>query len=129
MRAFRLTAPHRTEVATLREPEPGRGEVLIRVGAAGACHSDLHIIDAPAGAFPVPLTLGHENAGWIETVGLGVTGWQKGEAVAVYGTWDAGAARHVSKDARTSAMSYRPEASASVGTAAWPNTSRYQLHG
>ena len=90
MRAFRLTAPHRTEVATLPEPEPRPGEVLIRVGAAGACHSDLHIMDAPAGAFPVPLTLGHENAGWIEAVGLGVTGWQKGEAVAIYGIMGCG---------------------------------------
>lgn len=85
MRAFRFTAPHRTEVLTVPEPEPGPGEVLIRVGAAGACHSDLHIIDAPPGAFPTPLTLGHENAGWVEAVGPGVSDWQKDEAAVIYG--------------------------------------------
>ena len=85
MRAFRYTAPHRTELTTVPQPDPKPGEALIKVGAAGACHSDLHIIDAPAGSFPAPLTLGHENAGWIEAVGEGVTGWEKGEAVAIYG--------------------------------------------
>lgn len=116
MRAFRFTAPHRTELTTMSQPEPGPGEVLVRVGAAGACHSDLHIIDAPAGAFPAPMTLGHENAGWIEAVGPGVSGWQKGEAVAIYGIMGCGgAARRVCKDARTSAASYLPGASASAG--------------
>ncbi len=85
MRAFRLIGPNRTELVTVAEPEPGPGEVLIKVGAAGACHSDLHMMDAPAGAFPTPLTLGHENAGWIEAVGPGVSGWRTGEAVAIYG--------------------------------------------
>jgi propanol-preferring alcohol dehydrogenase len=85
MRAFRYTAPQRTELTTVPQPDPRPGEVLIRVGAAGVCHSDLHIIDAPAGSFPAPLTLGHENAGWIEAVGPGVTGWEKGEVVAIYG--------------------------------------------
>ncbi len=90
MRAFRINASHQTEVATIPQPEPGPGDVLVRVGAAGACHSDLHIIDAPGGAFPVPMTLGHEIAGWIEAVGLGVSGWQKGEAVAIYGIMGCG---------------------------------------
>lgn len=86
MRAFRLTAPHRTELVDVPRPEPGPGEVLVKMGAAGVCHSDLHIIDAPQGAgFPIPLTLGHENAGWVEAVGPGVTGWRPGDAVAVYG--------------------------------------------
>lgn len=69
MRAFRLMAPHRAELTTVPEPEPGTGEVLVKVGAAGACHSDLHIIDSPASAFPALLTLGHENAGWVESAG------------------------------------------------------------
>ncbi|HXE79748.1 MAG TPA: NAD(P)-dependent alcohol dehydrogenase [Vicinamibacterales bacterium] len=67
------------------QPEPGPGEVLVRVGAAGVCHSDLHIIEAPAGIFPAPLTLGHENAGWVDAVGPGVAGWNRGDAVAIYG--------------------------------------------
>jgi alcohol dehydrogenase, propanol-preferring len=86
MRAFRLIAPHKTEVTTAPQPEPGPGEVLVRVGAAGVCHSDLHIIEAPAEAgFPIPFTLGHENAGWVEALGTGVTGWTVGDPVAVYG--------------------------------------------
>ena len=86
MRAFRLIAPHTTELTTTNPPEPGPGEVLVKVGAAGVCHSDLHIIEAPAGSpYPIPLTLGHENAGWIEALGPGVSRWEKGEPVAIYG--------------------------------------------
>lgn len=86
MNAFRLTAPHTTELCTVPQPEPGPGEVLVRVGAAGVCHSDLHVIDAPdALGMPVPLTLGHENAGWVDALGPGVAGLERGEAVAVYG--------------------------------------------
>jgi len=55
------------------KPEPGHGEVLIKIGGAGACHSDLHIMhewtpdNFPAVAsWELPFTLGHENAGWIE---------------------------------------------------------------
>lgn len=86
MRAFRLTAPHRATLQTIPQPDPGPGEVLVRVGAAGVCHSDLHILDAPdALGSPIPLTLGHENAGWIEALGPGVAGVERGEAVALYG--------------------------------------------
>ena len=84
MHAFRLTAPHKTELRTVPQPEPKAGEILVRVGAAGVCHADLHIIDAPdALGMPIPLTLGHENAGWIEALGPGVTGFERGEAVAI----------------------------------------------
>jgi threonine dehydrogenase-like Zn-dependent dehydrogenase len=45
-------------------PEPGPGEVLVKVGGAGACHSDLHLLEAPAGSksMTLPFTLGHESA-------------------------------------------------------------------
>jgi propanol-preferring alcohol dehydrogenase len=86
MHAFRLIAPHKTELGTVPQPKAGPGEVLVRIGAAGVCHSDLHIIDAPdALGMPIPLTLGHENAGWVEALGPGVTGFDRGEAVAIYG--------------------------------------------
>jgi propanol-preferring alcohol dehydrogenase len=85
MKAFRLVRPHTTDVVDIATPEPGPGEVLVRVGAAGACHSDLHILDAPDGAFPLPMTLGHETAGWVEVLGAGVSGWSPREAVAIYG--------------------------------------------
>jgi propanol-preferring alcohol dehydrogenase len=76
-------------------PEPGPGEVLVRIGGAGACHSDLHLMDWPEGLFPwpVPFTLGHENAGWIHEVGPGVTSVRKDDAVIVYGSWGCGRCR------------------------------------
>lgn len=86
MDAFRLLAPHRAQLCSLPKPEPGPGDVLVRVGAAGACHSDLHVLDADdALGMPVPVTLGHEIAGWIAAVGPGVDPGLRGEAIAVYG--------------------------------------------
>ncbi|GGM05361.1 NAD(P)-dependent alcohol dehydrogenase [Micromonospora yangpuensis] len=94
MRALRLlnwkSEPELTEVD---EPSPGPGEVVVKVGAAGACHSDLHLMhDFTAGAVPwnPPFTLGHENAGWVHTLGAGVTGLEVGQPVAVYGPWGCG---------------------------------------
>ena len=94
MRALRLTGwHHEPELEEVREPEPGPGEVLVRIGGAGACHSDLHLFsDFDAGMLPwgPPFTLGHENAGWVEALGPGVTGLEPGEPVAVYGPWGCG---------------------------------------
>ena len=96
MKAFRLLAWQRPpELVDVDVPDPGPGEVLIRVGGAGACHSDLHLMEWPAGTLPfdVPFTLGHENAGWVESVGGGVTGFAPGDPVAVYGPWGCGTCR------------------------------------
>jgi alcohol dehydrogenase, propanol-preferring len=73
-------------------PEPGPGQVLVKVGGAGACHSDLHIMEAPAGAraLQLPFTLGHDNAGWVEKLGSGATGFAPGDPVIVYGPWGCG---------------------------------------
>jgi len=77
------------------DPEPGPGEVLVKLGGAGACHSDLHLMEWPEGTmdYRLPFTLGHENAGWVEATGAGVTGLDPGEAVAVYGPWGCGVCR------------------------------------
>jgi alcohol dehydrogenase, propanol-preferring len=85
-------APQLREVEV---PEPGPGEVLLKVGGAGACHSDLHLMEWPEGQmnFDLPFTLGHENAGWIEAVGAGVKDLEAGEPVAVYGAWGCGRCR------------------------------------
>lgn len=56
---------------TLQLEEPGAGEVLVRITAAGLCHSDLSVIDGNRPR-PVPMVLGHESAGIIEQVGAGV---------------------------------------------------------
>jgi alcohol dehydrogenase, propanol-preferring len=96
MKAYQLTAwqkpPELREVAV---PEPGPGEVLLKVGGAGACHSDLHLMEWPEGQmdFDLPFTLGHENAGWVAAVGAGVDGLAEGDAVAVYGPWGCGRCR------------------------------------
>ena len=74
-------------------PVPGPGQVLVQVGAAGACHSDLHLMhEFEAGTLPwnPPFTLGHENAGWVHTLGEGVTTLEVGRAVAVVGAWGCG---------------------------------------
>ncbi|MER6222754.1 NAD(P)-dependent alcohol dehydrogenase [Streptomyces sp900105755] len=81
------------ELREVPVPEPGPGQILLKVAGAGACHSDLHIMQAPAPlpGFPnPPFTLGHENAGRVERLGPGVTGVQPGDPVIVYGSWGCG---------------------------------------
>ena len=59
---------------------PGPGEVLVRVRAAGLCHSDLSVIDGNRPR-PVPMVLGHEAAGVVEAIGPGVAGLAPGDHV------------------------------------------------
>jgi len=59
---------------------PGPGEVLVRVRAAGLCHSDLSVIDGNRPR-PMPMVLGHEMAGIVQAVGHGVTDMQRGDHV------------------------------------------------
>jgi propanol-preferring alcohol dehydrogenase len=63
--------------------------VLIKIGGASVCHSDLHVMEEDLG-FKPPFTLGHENAGWIAALGQGVMGFKEGDAVSVYGPWGCG---------------------------------------
>lgn len=96
MRAYQLTAWQQPpELRDVPVPEPGPGQVLVKVAGAGACHSDLHLMEWPDGVVPfeLPFTLGHENTGWVAAVGPGVTGLAEGEAVAVYGPWGCGRCR------------------------------------
>lgn len=94
MKALRLMSwKSEPALAEVPIPEPGPGEVTVQVGAAGACHSDLHLMhDFDAGALPwgPPFTLGHENAGWVHALGTGVRGLDVGEPVAVVGAWGCG---------------------------------------
>jgi len=96
MRAYQMTGWQQPpEFRDVEVPEPGPGQVLIKVAGAGACHSDLHLMQWPEGAFdfPLPFTLGHENTGWVEKLGAGVEGLAAGDAVAVYGPWGCGRCR------------------------------------
>jgi alcohol dehydrogenase, propanol-preferring len=94
MRALQLTAwKSPPELREVPNPEPGPGQVVVRIAAAGACHSDLHLMhDFDAGLLPfgLPFTLGHENAGFVEVVGAGVDHVSPGDPVAVYGAWGCG---------------------------------------
>ncbi|MFB9315259.1 alcohol dehydrogenase catalytic domain-containing protein [Nocardioides plantarum] len=76
-------------------PAPGPDEVLLRVDAAGLCHSDLHVIDGAAGVLPyeLPFTLGHEVAGTVVATGRGVADDWTGAPVAVHGIWSCGECR------------------------------------
>ncbi|WP_432115230.1 NAD(P)-dependent alcohol dehydrogenase [Streptomyces sp. S1] len=81
------------EVVTVPDPEPGPGQVLLKVTAAGVCHSDIAVMSWSADQlpFPLPLTLGHEGVGTVEALGAGAEGFAVGDAVAVYGPWGCGA--------------------------------------
>ncbi|PSR68223.1 alcohol dehydrogenase [Nocardia sp. MDA0666] len=87
-----VTVGAEPEVREIPTPEPGPGEVLLKVTAAGVCHSDDFVMSLPAEAFtyPLPLTLGHEGAGTVAALGDGVRGLDLGTSVVVYGPWGCG---------------------------------------
>src|SRR5947209_15678227 len=93
MRAVRLqrlqSEPELVEIAT---PTPGPGEVLLKVDAAGLCHSDLHLMAWPADIVPyrLPFTLGHEVAGTVAALGRGARGVAEGDRVVVHARWGCG---------------------------------------
>ncbi|MEO5805678.1 zinc-dependent alcohol dehydrogenase family protein [Devosia sp.] len=80
MRAVRLEAIGSLTLREVAKPDPGPGELLVRVEAAGICGSDRHMFrgEYPTGA---PVTLGHEFCGIVERVGAGVTRFAGGERI------------------------------------------------
>ena len=84
MRAERFYADTKSVVIEdVPIPEPGPGEVLVKVAFCGICHSDVSLIN---GTFPAQLpvvTQGHEASGTIAALGPGVTGWSEGDRVVV----------------------------------------------
>ncbi len=89
MRAYRMPGwgqPPRLQEIPL--PEPGLGEVRLKVAGNGICQSDLHMIHdwqacPPHLDITLPMTLGHEVGGWVDTSGPGVAGWAQGCPVLV----------------------------------------------
>jgi S-(hydroxymethyl)glutathione dehydrogenase / alcohol dehydrogenase len=83
MRAAVLREPGRpVEVERVLLAPPRRGEVLVRVVAAGVCHSDVHLAEGRLGPGRWPMVLGHEGAGVVEAVGEDVLGVVPGDHVA-----------------------------------------------
>ena len=89
MKAVRLHKYHeRPSLDDVPKPEVrGPLDVLVRVGAAGPCRTDLHIYEGqwePLTHPELPFTLGHENAGWVEEVGSAVSNLAPGDAVILH---------------------------------------------
>ncbi|HEX3593280.1 MAG TPA: NAD(P)-dependent alcohol dehydrogenase [Pseudonocardiaceae bacterium] len=91
MKAVRLHRYHRQPVIE-DVPEPhtkGPLDVVVRIGGAGVCRTDLHIIEeqwAAKSGVTLPYTIGHENAGWVEEIGSAVTNVAVGDTVILHPT-------------------------------------------
>ena len=88
-------------IDNIPKPKVAYGEeVLIKVGAAGLCHSDLHLINGEwkeVLPLKLPRTPGHEVAGWIEDMGDSVPDsalMNKGDLVAIFGGWGCGICKY-----------------------------------
>lgn len=85
MRAVRLVEIGQPlEMHDVPVPEVGHQDVLVKVRAAGICHSDAHYRAGVSPVRPLPLTLGHEVAGVVEEVGETVAGLQPGDRVCLH---------------------------------------------
>lgn len=85
MKAIRLVTPGQPlELREVAVPAVRPQDVLVRVKAAGICHSDAHYRAGRSLVRPLPLTLGHEVAGVVETVGPGVSQFHPGDRVCVH---------------------------------------------
>ena len=100
MRAVRLHAPGEPlRIERVPTPRPEGTAVRIRVAGAGVCHTDLHIVDGTQSRVELPVTLGHEVAGWIDTAAPDAEQHLRrhhlamGDAVVVSGGWGCGECR------------------------------------
>ncbi|WP_046469629.1 NAD(P)-dependent alcohol dehydrogenase [Allosalinactinospora lopnorensis] len=89
MKAVQLSNYDRTpEIADVAEPEAAAPlDVVVRIGGAGVCRTDLHIIEgqwAQKTGVSLPYTLGHENAGWVHAVGSAVSNVEVGDPVILH---------------------------------------------
>jgi NDMA-dependent alcohol dehydrogenase len=81
--ALLLEQPGKWEIVEVDLQPPGQGELLIKMAAAGLCHSDDHIVtgDLPVPPGALPIAGGHEGAGVVEEVGPNTPGWNVGDHV------------------------------------------------
>jgi alcohol dehydrogenase, propanol-preferring len=84
VRAYRLIGADHAELVDLPRPEPGPGEALLRVVAAGVCRTDLALLHSGGDGLALPVTLGHEVVGEVVALGEGVASPGRGTMVAAY---------------------------------------------
>ncbi|MEM2760218.1 MAG: NAD(P)-dependent alcohol dehydrogenase [Nitrososphaerales archaeon] len=90
-RFHRVGQPLKLE--NMEKPSVGAYEVLLKVRAAGMCHSDIHVIDGVITSSP-PVTLGHEIAGEVEEVGNNVKNFKRGDKALVHFLSPCGSCRY-----------------------------------
>ena len=74
--------PHALEIRDIPIPEPGPGQIRVKVEYAGICGSDLHIYhNSIAITTRPPVVVGHEFSGFVDKVGSGVQGWKEGDRI------------------------------------------------
>lgn len=84
MHAMELRHPGEPLALVERDtPEPGRGEVRVRVSACGVCRTDLHVIDGELPQRRRPLVPGHEIVGYVEAIGADARGFTIGQRVGI----------------------------------------------
>jgi L-gulonate 5-dehydrogenase len=83
MKSYVVTKPLEAAVEERDTPSPGKGEVLVKIKAAGICGSDLHAFEGHLPVVTFPRVLGHEMAGEIATVGDSVSGLKPGDRVVI----------------------------------------------
>lgn len=90
MRAVCWYGPGEAQVGTVPVPEPGPGQVVVRVHVAGLCGTDLAVYSGRYPGVRAPLILGHEYAGVVAAVGPSVAGLREGDRVTSEGSWSCG---------------------------------------
>jgi propanol-preferring alcohol dehydrogenase len=80
---LRQKAAGKLEAAELPLPQPGPGQIRVKVSACGVCRTDLHVIDGELPEPKLPLVPGHEVVGRVDALGAGVTGFALGQRVGV----------------------------------------------
>ena len=100
MRAMILEAQRQPlKLTDIPRPEPGPGQLLVKVNTCGVCRTDLHIVDGELAKPKLPLVLGHQIAGVVAGLGPGAEGFAVGDRVGVpWLGWTDGECRYCASD-------------------------------
>ena len=132
MRAVRFTGVGRpAQIEDVPKPSPSPGQILLKIGGSGVCHSDLHVMEEDLG-FRAGFTLGHENAGWIAEAETASQVSRKATRWLSTVRGDAAAAMPASSRWRTIARTGLRSTGSVAALAlmvAWRNTCWFQRHG